>query len=103
MIHCWYKGHCSSTQCVNLWSPTGFYSRTLLFFIYVNDIFDVSKELEFISFANDTYVSFSHKNFNFLMLKMNFELIKLTSWFQANRLSINIGKTQYKRGKRMII
>ena len=66
----------------------------LLFLIYVSDICDVSKELEFILFADDTNFFLSHKNLNFLIQKANFELIKLTSWFQANRLS-NIKKTKY--------
>ena len=44
------------------------------FFIYVNDICDVSKELEFIVFADDTNVFLSHKNLNFLIHKVNFEL-----------------------------
>ena len=48
----------------------------------------MSKELEFISFADGTNVFLSHKKINFLILKVNFKLIKLTFWFQANRLSI---------------
>ena len=43
----------------------------------------------------DDTVFLSRKNLNFLIQKVNFELIKLTSWFQANRLSINIKKTKY--------
>ena len=59
----------------SLWAvPQGSILESL-FLIYVNDICDVSKELEFILFAD--------------------ELIKLTSWFQANRFSINIKKTKY--------
>ena len=67
----------------------------LLFLIYINDICAVSKELDFILFANDMNVFFSHKNLNTLIQTVNFELIKLTSWFQVNRLSINIKKTKY--------
>ena len=55
----------------------------------------MSKELEFILFADDTNVFLCHKNLNFLIQEVKFELIKLTSWFQANRLSINIKKTKY--------
>ena len=55
----------------------------------------MSKELELISFADDTNVFFFHNDFNFLTLKVTFKLIKLTSWFQADRLSINIEKTKY--------
>lgn len=42
----------------SLWGPTRFHSWTFVAFDvqYVNDIYDVSKELEFILFADDTYV-----------------------------------------------
>ena len=66
------------------------------FLIYINDICAVSKKLDIILFADDTNVFFSHKNLNSLTKTVNFELIlKLTSWFQVNRLSINVKKTKH--------
>ena len=65
------------------------------FLIYINDICAVSKKLDIILFADDTNVFFSHKNLNSLIKTVNFELIKLTSWFQVNGLSINIKKTKH--------
>ena len=38
--------------------------------------------------------SFLIKNLNLLIQKFDFELIKLTSWFLADGLSINIKKTK---------
>ena len=38
--------------------------------------------------------SFLIKNLNLLIQEVDFELIKLTSWFLANGLSINIKKTK---------
>jgi len=38
--------------------------------------------------------NFSHKDPNQLMEIVNTELKKLSSWFQANKLSINIKKNQ---------
>ena len=61
--------------------PTRFHSWTSVVFDSCHNICDVSKELEFILFADDTNVFFCHKNLNFLIKRMNFELIKLASRF----------------------
>ena len=43
-----------------------------------------------ILFADDTNIFYSHKDPDYLMETMNSELKKLTNWFQANKLSINV-------------
>ena len=53
---------------------------------------DVSKGLDFIIFANDKKIFFSHKNFNFIKKTLNEELSNVTYWCRANKLSINIIK-----------
>ena len=50
----------------------------------------MSKTLAFILFAHDTNIFFSHNGPNQLMEIVNNELKKLSSWFQANKLSINL-------------
>ena len=55
----------------------------------------MSKVLEFILFADDTNIFFSHNDPNFLMELVNTELKKLSCWFQANKLSINVKKSNY--------
>ena len=50
------------------------------------------KGLEFHSFCTNTF--FSYNEPNQLMEILNNELKKLSSWFQANKLSINIKKNQ---------
>ena len=70
----------------------------------------MSKALDFILFANDTNIFYSHKDQNYLMEIVNTELKKLSSWFQANKLSINIKKSNFilfktkqnKTGKNLI-
>ena len=63
--------------------------------IYINDLCNVSKVMEFILFADDTNIFFSHNDPNFLMELVNTELQKLSCWFQANKLSINVKKSNY--------
>ena len=67
----------------------------IVFVIYINDLCKVSKALDLILFADDTNIIFSHNDPNQLMAIVNNELKKLSSWFQANKLSINIKKSNF--------
>ena len=67
----------------------------LLFLLYINDSCDAWKALDFILFADDTNIFFSHNGPNQLMEIVNDELKKLSSWFQANKLSINLKKSNF--------
>ena len=51
--------------------------------------------LKFILFADDTNLLYSHKHFDILIKNINQELNKLSEWFKANRLSLNVKKTNY--------
>src|SRR6218665_2004577 len=44
-------------------------------------------------FADDTNVFLSHKSLDHLIEIMNSELIIIANWFKANRLSLNLEKT----------
>ena len=48
--------------------------------------------VDFILFADDTNIFFSHQDFNLPSETLNSELKKLTQWYQANKLSINFKK-----------
>ena len=50
----------------------------LLFLLYINDLCNVSKVVDFILFADDTNIFFSHKDFNLLPEILNSEMLKLT-------------------------
>ena len=80
----------SNMKCVVL---QGSILSSLLYLIYINDMCDVSKGLDFIIFANDKKIFFSHKNFNFIKKTLNEELSNVTYWCRANKLSINIIKS----------
>ena len=68
---------------------------SLLFLIYINDIVNTSKLTKFIIFADDTNLFYKHKNHNTLVSIINTELIKVSSWFKLNKLSLNINKTNF--------
>jgi Reverse transcriptase (RNA-dependent DNA polymerase) len=75
--------------------PQGSILGPLLFLIYINDIVNCSKILKFILFADDTNLFHSHKDAFELMKSINIELSKLSDWFRANKLSLNVKKTNY--------
>ena len=55
-------------------------------------------------FADDANLSFEHSNITTLFKTLNDELIKIKEWFSANKLSPNVGKTNFsffhKSGKK---
>ena len=53
----------------------------------------VSKILDFILFADDTNIFFSQKKVEKTLNEE--ELLKLTTWYQANKLSINYSKSKF--------
>ena len=75
--------------------PQGSILGPLLFIIYMNDIINSSPLLNFVLFADDTNIVYSHKNRNTLNSILNNELNKVSQWFKCNRLSLNISKTNF--------
>ena len=51
--------------------------------------------LDAILFADDTNLFISHNDPVYLITTLNSELNKLSTWFAANRLSLNLSKTNF--------
>ena len=75
--------------------PQGSILGPLLFLIYVNDLNKASKILNPIMFADDTNLFFSNHDIKTLFQIVNQELRNIHEWFNANKLSLNTGKTKY--------
>ena len=75
-----------------MWSASRFYP--LLFLLHINDIGNVSNILELILFADDTNLFFSHDLYSLTNI-VNCDIGRLSQWFKANKLSINIKKSNY--------
>jgi len=85
----------SSKLTVKCGVPQGSILGPLLFLIHINDITKVSNILNIIMFADDTNLFLSDTNLANLINTANFEVNKISTWFKANKLSLNISKTNY--------
>ena len=54
-----------------------------------------SKLLNFILFADDTNLFYSHSDIKYLFNIVNQELKLISKWFKENKLSLNFSKTKY--------
>ena len=67
----------------------------LLFLVFINDMLNVSSELSYILFAEDSNLLISGTNFKQILKIMNDELEKNTWWFKSNSLCLNVNKTNF--------
>jgi len=75
--------------------PQGSILGPLLIILYVNDLINTSNILDFIMFADDTTILYSHENIANQTNLINNELEEVSNWFKANKLSVNVSKTNY--------
>ena len=50
--------------------------------------------MSFVLFADDTTVYVQHDSIDGAIQILNFELAKVAEWFDSNKLSLNVNKTQ---------
>ena len=89
------SGHVSDLLPIICGVPQGSVLGPLLFLIYVIDFPKVSKVMQFYLFADDTSIYFDSDNLVYLQKIVNRELKKIKKWLEANRLALNIDKTNY--------
>ena len=73
--------------------PQGSILGPLFFLLYINDIALSSPMLSFYLFADDTTIFLSDKNVKNLEEILNRELVNVSHWLVANKLSLNVKKS----------
>ena len=85
----------SEIRFVDYGVPHGSVLGPLLFILLTNDLAQSLKKCKSILFADDTTVYVSGKNIRSLKDSIRQDLDFLVDWFKANKLSLNLSKTNY--------
>ena len=89
------NGHTSEYLNISCGVLQGSVLAPLLFLIHINDLPSVSKYLRFYLFADDTNIYFEAKDLKTLQKIMNRELRHVKKWLEADKLALNIEKTNF--------
>ena len=95
--YCWVNYHLSHPQEMVCGIPQGSILGPLLFLIYVNDLPNCLKHTRCNMFADDTQIGTStcSDNIDSIANILNEDLINVSDWMKANKLSLNASKTEY--------
>ncbi len=90
-----HNGNNSDIMNITCGVPQGSILGPLLFLLYINDLPNSLKYLKAILFADDSTVYGSSKSLSTLVRNTQDDLNKLNDWLCANKLSLNINKTNF--------
>ena len=89
------NGATSDVSNVTCGVPQGSILGPLLFIIYINDMHRAFSSCLVYHFADDTNLVFSHPDPTKISKEVNKQLAILYDWLCANRLSLNVAKTEF--------
>ena len=89
------NGNTSDELIITHGVPQGSVLGPLLSLMFINDLPNVSKHLTFYLFEDDTNIYFESSDLSYIQKIANRELRKVRKWLEANRLALNIDKTNF--------
>ena len=91
-----YNGYESEPKVMRCGVPQGSILGPMLFLLYINDLTNVSSFFMPILFADDTNLFCTGTDLKNMIRQVNEELAKIYAWVNANKLSLNIDKTNFR-------
>ena len=91
---CKINGSSSDMKEINCGAPQGSCLGPRLFLIYINSLPFSLQKSHVSMYADDTTISLSSKSNSDLQNDLNLDILKLQDWLHANKLSLNVVKTQ---------
>ena len=92
---CHIKGFLSSEKTIRCGVPQGSILGPLLFLLYINDLLQCSSKTKPRLFADDTNLTASGVSVTNFEAAVNSDLENLRKWLIANKLSLNVAKTEF--------
>ena len=87
----WYESGLATSNCG---VPQGSVLGALLFLTYINDLNQTIKFFKIYHFADDTNLLWLGNSINKLNKLVNADLKHLANWLNANKISLNVKKTE---------
>ena len=91
---CQVNGKLSPSRSIITGIPQGSILGPLLFLIYVNDFPNCLTNAECDMFADDTQIASASNDIKILAGKLNNDLVNISDWMVAKKLSLNASKTE---------
>ena len=92
---CVVNGSISESKSLAFGIPQGAILGPLLFILYINDLPNCLKNSEPQMYADDTHQTFAGNNVDIIEQKLNQDLISVSNWLVANKLTLNKSKTKF--------
>ena len=92
---CSINGSLSQSCLLSCGVPQGTILGPLLFLLYINDLPNCLSNCEPRMYADDTHLTYAGDNVDNIQLHLNQDLENVHNWLRANKLTLNMTKTEF--------